>query len=109
MDKAEMIMADEIAYHRNGISGEPFHVVTFRYLMHVNKDLIPSPQMVAVVFKTPKHVAVFHLEQFKMGVISFGTNSFRGDNFEDALRKAIEAWDNKKWEATLQGKKNAKT
>lgn len=71
----------EIQRHRNGISGAPFHAVTFR-------DPENGP-MFAVVFDQPHHVAVFQLDKLSAGDIVFGSNSWRGDQFEPFLRNAI--------------------
>lgn len=68
-------------YHRNGISGAPFHVMTFH-----QED---RRQMLGVVFAEPYHVAVFDMALLSQGNIRFGTNSFRGDCFEPTLRRAI--------------------
>lgn len=84
----------EIAYHRNGVSGEPFYVVTF------TDD---GRDMVAVVFPddtgsftkpdtfTNPHTAVFDRQLLGEGTIAFGVNSFRGDHFDSDLRHAITA------------------
>ena len=76
----------QIASHRNGISGEGFYAVTF-------EDKDASKNMIAVVFDTPKHVAVLDVEKAAAGDIGFGTNSWRGDNFEPELRKAIRRYE----------------
>jgi hypothetical protein len=68
-------------HHRNGISGASFHAVTFRDREH-------GP-MFAVVFEQPYHVAVFQLDKLAKGDIEFGSNSWRGDEFEPGLRRAI--------------------
>jgi hypothetical protein len=48
--------------------------------------------MVATVFKEKGSVAVFDREKLGMGVIGFGLNSWRGDDFEEELRKIIGIW-----------------
>ncbi len=70
-----------IQYHRNGISGAPFHAVLFR-----DPD---EGNMLGVVFEEPYHVAVFNLNKLAMGNITFGVNSWRGDVYEPILRRAI--------------------
>ena len=78
-----------IASHRNGISGAPFHVVTFHY-----REAGCTHHMGATVFETPGHVAVLDLDATVAGNIAFGEgNSWRGDAFEDALRAAIAQWE----------------
>ena len=75
----------EIAYHRNGVGGNGFHVVTFKERGY--------PKMVAVVFEERGNVAAFDRELLSQGVIKFGVNSWRGaDEFEKELRAAIETW-----------------
>jgi hypothetical protein len=78
----------EIAYHRNGISGAPFHVVTFSYAEGTELD-----RMIATVFDEPGEVAVLNIDKLAAGDIGFGTNSWRGDHFEAQLRQAIGEWD----------------
>ena len=78
------IKVKKVAYHCNGISGEPFHVVVFKDRRFTG---------LAVVFDDPKHVAVFDLELLGKEVIEFGANSYRADLYEPELRDAIEAWE----------------
>lgn len=75
---------EHIQYHRNGISGAPFHVLTFR-----DPD---EGRMVGVVFEEPYHVAVFNLDKLAVGNIAFSVNSWRGDRYEPFLRTAIGGW-----------------
>jgi hypothetical protein len=81
-----IIKVEKIDYHRNGVGGNGFNVVTFTY-----KYERLTINMVAVVFEEKGNVAVFDRDLLGKGVIEFGQNSWRGDNFEAALRKAIEA------------------
>lgn len=96
------IEIEEIAYHRNGVGGVPFYVLTFR---DMNED---GREMVGVVFphdidsekddeqwlptdgryRNPP-TAVFGREMLGKGIIAFGENSFRGDQFDLVLRRAI--------------------
>ncbi len=72
-----------IAFHRNGICGAPFHVVLFH-------DSGPEgSRKVAIVFDEPHHCAVLDIAKLAAGTITFGNNSFRGDNYESSLREAI--------------------
>ncbi len=71
-----------IAYHRNGIAGEPFHVVLF----DDNGD-----RMVGIVFEEPAHCAVLNVALLSAGDIGYGSNSWRGDSYETALRESIAA------------------
>lgn len=77
---------NEVHYHRNGISGEPFHVVKFTE---------KKTNFIGVVFPLDDgdtwngRVAVFDLDLLAQGNIAFGENSWRGDTYESALRQAI--------------------
>lgn len=78
------ITVTQVAYHRNGICGEGFHAVLFTDAEH-------GP-MVGVVFDERGQCAVLQVPKLSDPAIGvrFGLNSWRGDNYEDALRKAIE-------------------
>ena len=45
--------------------------------------------MLGIVFDEQHHVAVFNLDKLALGNIAFGVNSWRGDQYEPHLRKAI--------------------
>lgn len=72
---------ESIQYHRNGVSGNGFYVVTF-------KD--DDRKMVAIIFDEPGNIAVFDRQLIGEGNIQFGENSFRGDHYESWLRDAIK-------------------
>jgi hypothetical protein len=80
----------DTAYHRNGIGGAPFHVVLFCDIGDENT------QKVAILFDQPHHCAVFDVTKLARGSIAFGVNSYRGDGFEPALRKALISINNTK-------------
>lgn len=87
---------DSIAHHRNGICGEPFWVILFRF----TEDGI-THRMVATYFDvdntklTPK-CAVLDVDMTALGNIGFAEgNSWRGDHFSDALREAIRHHENR--------------
>jgi hypothetical protein len=77
------LLIKQIEFHRNGISGAPFHIVSF--------DDDNQRRMVGIVFNEPYHVAVFDVDELAVGNITFGSNSFRGDQFEPTLRRVIAA------------------
>lgn len=77
------IRINELVYHRNGVGGEPFYAVNFTDYSEKAGD------MVAAVFDTPGHVAVFCIG--RLPSIQFGYNSWRGDKYEGLLREAIAA------------------
>ena len=70
--------------HRNGIDGAPFHAALF----YDSAD--ENTQKVAILFDQPHHCAVLDVTKLAQGNIAFGVNSYRGDTFEPALRKAIQ-------------------
>jgi hypothetical protein len=73
----------DIAFHRNGISSAPFDVVLF-------EDQGPEgSRKVAILFEEPGQCAVLDVAKLAQGDIKFGSNSWRGDRFEKALRQAI--------------------
>ena len=73
-----------IAHHRNGISGAPFHVIVFT-------DTGPEASAkVGIVFDEPHCCAVLDIAKLHARDIAFGSNSWRGDNYEPFLRQAIE-------------------
>jgi hypothetical protein len=80
------IIIEELAYHRNGVSGEGFHVVTFRE---------GREPMVAVVFEGEGQVAVFNRERLGDGRITSRTHGYRGEVYEPFLRKAIGVYRNR--------------
>jgi hypothetical protein len=91
------IVVRSVAFHRNGISGVPFHVVLF--------DCDVNGRMVGVVMegtteRTPNpEVAVLNVGLLAEGEIDFMVNSHRGDVYAPELCRAIAAWEHKQ-EAT---------
>ncbi len=76
---------EEIDYHRNGVAGEGFHVVKFRE---------GRRKMLGVVFSAEMHIAVFDRDLLAQDCVTFGVNSWRGDDYDSRLREAIKAyWD----------------
>jgi hypothetical protein len=72
-----------IDYHRNGICGAPFHAIVFR-------DTGPEGSAkLGIVFDEPRHCAVLDIAKLADCDIEFGSNSWRGDRYELALRRAI--------------------
>ncbi len=85
----------QVEYHRNGVSGTPFHVVLFDCA-----DQGEVQHLVGVVFpnntkedKNFPRTAVFDTEKLAAGEIGFGRNSFRGDRFDADLRSAISSYE----------------
>lgn len=77
-----MIEIHQVAYHRNGVSGNGFYAVEFTDTA--------NGRMIASVFEERGNVAVFCVDKLKKYGIQFGPNSWRGDYYEPALREAIK-------------------
>ena len=70
--------------HRNGVAGALFNVVLF-------KDRgAGGSRKVGIVFDQDGHCAVLDIVKLAAGDIAFGSNSWRGDDYESALRDAID-------------------
>lgn len=96
--KRASIKVTKVARHRNGISGEPFHVVLFK--------CPDAGNMVATVFEKSGHVAVLNVDKTAAGdVDTFGNNCWRGGHYEKDLRFAIkehERAEKMEWDARLR-------
>jgi hypothetical protein len=77
-----------IDYHRNGIGGAPFHVAIFDEDKSAHAD--DQCGKVGIIFGQPDHCAVLDIAKLASGDIAFGSNSWRGDEYEPHLRKAIK-------------------
>jgi hypothetical protein len=71
------------AHHRNGVAGAPFDVVLFHQRGQSGES------KVGIVFDQEAHCAVLDVDQLAAGDIAFGSNSWRGDDYEAPLRQAI--------------------
>lgn len=71
------------SYHRNGISGAPFEVVIFR------DQGEEASLKLAILFEASHHCAVLDIARLAAGDIAFGSNSWRGDTYEPALRRLL--------------------
>ena len=79
-----------VAHHRNGVSGNSFHVINFRD---------GRQKMLGIVFEEQGNVAVFDSALLAADVIAFGVNSYRGDEYETFLRAAAKQYDDRLREA----------
>jgi hypothetical protein len=76
-----------VDYHRNGISGEGFHVALFDNKLEGESE---PRHFVGVLFEGGGRCAVFDVDELKAGNIQFAQgNSWRGDYYEGPLREAI--------------------
>ena len=74
----------DTAHHRNGIDGAPFNVALF-------EDAGPDgSRKLAILFDEPHCCAVLDVAKLAAGDIAFGSNSWRGDDYEPVLRRAID-------------------
>lgn len=80
----KIIILDK-AYHRNGIFGAPFWLVRFREEGETGEHAA----LVAVLFREQFHCAVFNPRLAADGIIAFGVNSYRGDEYERVLRPIV--------------------
>ena len=87
--RVKTIKVRAIDYHRNGIGGAPFHVDLFDE--DKNADPADQGRKVAIVFEGPWHTAVLDIARLAAGDVEFGSNSWRGDEYEPHLRKAIHS------------------
>jgi len=83
MTRVTRIRITAIAQHRNGICGVPFDVVLF-------KDAgAAGSRKAAILFPEESRCAVLDVAKLAAGDIAFGSNSWRGDQYEPHLRKAV--------------------
>lgn len=81
----------EIASHRNGVAGAGFHVVKFSYKTDWEHNGIKPKRaetFIAIVFEETGHVAVISIDRLP-DISMAKDNAWRGDLFENDLRKAI--------------------
>lgn len=70
-------------YHRNGVAGMPFKVALV-------DDPNEGDTKLIIMFEAEGHTAVLSLDKLiESEDISFGSNSFRGDKYEEALRDEL--------------------
>jgi hypothetical protein len=73
----------DTARHRNGVAGAPFDVVLFKVLREQGVK-------VGILFDDSGYCAVLDVTMLAAGDIAFGSNSWRGDDYEPYLRMAVE-------------------
>lgn len=70
-------------YHRNGVAGMPFKVALV-------DDPNDGDTKLVIMFEAEGHTAVLSLDKLiESEDISFGSNSYRGDRYEEALREEL--------------------
>src|SRR3546814_13668621 len=79
----------QVAHHRNGVGGVPFHVVLFQF-----RDDTVVRNMMAIVMPEEMKTAVLDVDQTAAGNVAFGAgNSWSGDQFDKELRQADAAYE----------------
>jgi hypothetical protein len=69
--------------HRNGVGGQPFKVALV-------DDPNDGDTKLVIMFEEQYYTAVLSLDKLIQDEdISFGSNSFRGDKYDDALRAEL--------------------
>jgi hypothetical protein len=79
-----------IARHRNGVAGQPFEVILF------NERGSRASRKLGILFDEPHYCAVLDIDLLAAGDIAFGSNSWRGDDYEPYLRQAVAAHDGRR-------------
>ncbi len=74
----KLVLQPQVAYHRNGVAGEGFHLVQFK-----QREGRGRIAMVATVFETRGCLAVIRPDRL--------WECWRGDDYENELREAIAA------------------
>jgi hypothetical protein len=70
-------------YHRNGVAGMPFKVALV-------DDPNDGDTKLVIMFEAEGHTAVLSLDKLiESEDISFGSNSYRGDRYEEVLRDEL--------------------
>lgn len=117
----QKLVIQEVAHHRNGVSGVPFYVIKFR-------DVTPGEphhEMVGVLFDRDEYeedvkkncfanpyCAVLDTDLLTKGVVTFAINSFRGDHYVDKLCDATKKWERsekRRWKKELKQMEMEKT
>jgi uncharacterized protein (UPF0261 family) len=73
----------KMAHHRNGVAGTPFDVVIFRDTGQGGSVKL------GIVFDERGYCAVLDIAKLAEHDIAFGSNSWRGDDYEHDLRRMI--------------------
>ena len=87
------IKVTSVASHRNGSAGIPFYVVLFD--IKVREVGIEVRHMVATVSYDTSFISVLDADLAARGEITFGVNSWSGQEYELQLVDAIEAYNDR--------------
>src|SRR5258708_5809710 len=97
------VKVSSVAYHRNGIGGDPFYVCLFTDSEQRNAQfvgIVPSVYVSDEDHEAPDFSAesgcqpcyVLDVNLLAAGDIAFGSNSWRGDNYFETLRLAAQSY-----------------
>lgn len=85
----------QVQYHRNGISGVGFTAVLFKSNEAGHPSHTPKSLFLAIVHDEPGYCSVVRVDDLSDARgVTFGVNSWRGDNFEAELREVIAEAEN---------------
>lgn len=88
----------KIAYHRNGVMGQGFYAVAFKFLDDgICHNMIatvfgPDPENSGEVQPCNGHLAVLDADCAAAGLLDRPQNKWRDDHFEPQLRQWIACW-----------------
>jgi hypothetical protein len=83
MSELKNLTIIDMDFHRNGVAGMPFQVALV-------DDPTESDVKLVIMFEAEGHTAVLSLDRLIQNEdISFGSNSYRGDQYEHALRETM--------------------
>jgi len=71
----------DASWHRNGVAGEGFYAILF--------DDAECGRMIASLFDEAGYCAVYNVPELARGNIEFGSNSWRGDQYAEELRRLL--------------------
>jgi hypothetical protein len=81
----------QVQYHRNGVGGAGFTAVLFTSDAAGHPSHTDNSLFLGIVHDEPGYCSVVRVEDLSDARgVTFGVNSWRGDNFEPELRAAIE-------------------
>ena len=89
----------KMAHHRNGICGNPFSVGIVKKSLENQKE---QTFLIVQFDESKASTAVFDLDLLKQGIIEFGKNSWRGDQFADEFETLAEIDSERKFQEAME-------
>ena len=90
---------EKMAHHRNGICGNPFSVGIVKKSLENQKE---QTFLIVQFDENKASTAVFDLDLLKQGIIEFGKNSWRGDQFADEFETLAEIDSERKFQEAMK-------